>query len=401
MYKTQTVRLSLILGMLLLLSSVASADTPPIPGVPHRFYGTAKDTNGNSLPNNTIVQAVVDGENYTTTVVNGTYGYYTPFYVEDPNNDNVGKTIHFFVDGIDTGQTVVFNPGSIQLNLTVNEEIPPEHHGDGTTVPPSNNGNIEIEKKPPVAIINVFFYGFVNKTMIFNASESYDPDGNITSYSWNFGDGSMGSGVVVSHIYNDYGVYTVTLKVTDNNSLFGINETTIHIMFDSDNDSWGNDEEITYGTDPNNSTDYPPDMDNDHIPDSVDTDIDNDGLTNDVESRMGTNSTIPTYNILIHIGDTVDYLVDINNDHIPDIFYNTTSNIFTSLNVTADGMYLIDDDSDGVVEYIYNPNNGVLSSYQENTTANDNTLIFGLIVLLGLIICIGFIVLILRKKVKK
>ncbi|WP_161629824.1 PKD domain-containing protein [Desulfogranum japonicum] len=51
----------------------------------------------------------------------------------------------------------------------------------------------------------------------FNGSGSTDTDGSITSYTWNFGDGSTGSGATVSHIYTAEGLYTATLQVRDNN----------------------------------------------------------------------------------------------------------------------------------------------------------------------------------------
>jgi PKD repeat protein len=53
-------------------------------------------------------------------------------------------------------------------------------------------------------------------TASFNASLSNDPDGTISSYAWNFGDGTNGSGVTPSHTYAAAGDYTVTLTVTDN-----------------------------------------------------------------------------------------------------------------------------------------------------------------------------------------
>ena len=34
----------------------------------------------------------------------------------------------------------------------------------------------------------------------FNASGSYDPDGSIVSYDWDFGDGTTGSGVTTGHV---------------------------------------------------------------------------------------------------------------------------------------------------------------------------------------------------------
>ena len=49
----------------------------------------------------------------------------------------------------------------------------------------------------------------------FSAVESIDPDGNIVSYDWDFGDGTTGVGMDVSHAYGVLGVYTVRLRVTD------------------------------------------------------------------------------------------------------------------------------------------------------------------------------------------
>ena len=57
----------------------------------------------------------------------------------------------------------------------------------------------------------------INQAIKFDASSSYtlDPDAVITSYKWNFGDGAIGTGKVVSHSYSSAGDYTVTLTVTD------------------------------------------------------------------------------------------------------------------------------------------------------------------------------------------
>jgi PKD repeat protein len=65
----------------------------------------------------------------------------------------------------------------------------------------------------------------------FNASASTDPDGAITSYSWNFGDGTTGSGVSPSKTYAVAGTYTVTLMVTDNS---GLTDTVSHTVTVSD-----------------------------------------------------------------------------------------------------------------------------------------------------------------------
>ncbi len=57
-----------------------------------------------------------------------------------------------------------------------------------------------------------------------DAASSSDPDGTISSYAWNFGDSSTGSGETASHTYAAGGTYTVTLTVTDN--LGGTDSTT-------------------------------------------------------------------------------------------------------------------------------------------------------------------------------
>jgi PKD repeat protein len=65
----------------------------------------------------------------------------------------------------------------------------------------------------------------IGEVVSFNASPSTDPDGFITNYSWNFGDGSTGLGEFPSHLYTSPGNYTVTLKVTDSS---GLSSTASH-----------------------------------------------------------------------------------------------------------------------------------------------------------------------------
>jgi PKD repeat protein len=49
----------------------------------------------------------------------------------------------------------------------------------------------------------------------FDASGSYDPDGDVDSYRWAFGDGASGSGMVATHVYSTAGTYTARLTVED------------------------------------------------------------------------------------------------------------------------------------------------------------------------------------------
>ncbi|MDX1755693.1 MAG: S8 family serine peptidase [Marinobacter sp.] len=52
----------------------------------------------------------------------------------------------------------------------------------------------------------------------FDAGGSNDSDGTLTRYDWDFGDGTLASGVNASHTYATDGTYTVTLTVTDDDS---------------------------------------------------------------------------------------------------------------------------------------------------------------------------------------
>jgi len=53
-------------------------------------------------------------------------------------------------------------------------------------------------------------------TVNFVGSNSSDPDGIITGYLWDFGDGTTSTLGNVSHSYSVAGTYTATLRVTDN-----------------------------------------------------------------------------------------------------------------------------------------------------------------------------------------
>ena len=56
----------------------------------------------------------------------------------------------------------------------------------------------------------------VGEDVLFYGDSSYDPDGVITSYYWDFGDGNSSTKVNPSHVYESSGIYTVTLTVSDN-----------------------------------------------------------------------------------------------------------------------------------------------------------------------------------------
>lgn len=82
---------------------------------------------------------------------------------------------------------------------------------------------------PPVALI-VDDAGIVTSTFFeitFDGRGSIDADGTITTYAWDFGDGSNAQGEIVKHKYSKAGQFTVELTVTDN---FNATGTAIRIV---------------------------------------------------------------------------------------------------------------------------------------------------------------------------
>ncbi|MGW4898241.1 S8 family serine peptidase [Kitasatospora sp. NPDC004240] len=79
----------------------------------------------------------------------------------------------------------------------------------------------------PVAKVGGFCT--VNGNCSLDSEGSYDPDGKLASYSWNFGDGTTGSGQSVSHTfpYSASGTYRTTLTVTDDKGGTGSASATV------------------------------------------------------------------------------------------------------------------------------------------------------------------------------
>lgn len=81
---------------------------------------------------------------------------------------------------------------------------------------------LRITSTPPTASFSVSTESVRSGVPItFDATASEDPDGEITSYEWDFGDGTSSESAdpVVEHTYEEGGVYEVSLTVVNNNGL--------------------------------------------------------------------------------------------------------------------------------------------------------------------------------------
>ncbi len=67
----------------------------------------------------------------------------------------------------------------------------------------------------------------IGEEVLFDASASVDPDGEVVSWDWDFGDGNEGSGETVMHSYSDPDEYIVMLTVIDNRGATGTISKTL------------------------------------------------------------------------------------------------------------------------------------------------------------------------------
>jgi|GEM_PF-2678405 len=152
---------------------------------------------------------------YLTNADSGTYRNDAQILIRDQNGlpvQGASININNTINGI-TNPTGVF----VAYNLTKGT------HSGTATAPNGKTASFVInseglENHAPHASAGSDFIVNLGSEANFNASESYDPDGDLLSFVWNFGDGTTANGIKVSHTYTTYpenGEYIVTLTVTD------------------------------------------------------------------------------------------------------------------------------------------------------------------------------------------
>lgn len=95
--------------------------------------------------------------------------------------------------------------------------------------PPPANGNVD--NNPPTAVIqSSTTSGTAPLTVTFDASSSFDPDGDILKCTWLFGDGAVSDETTPTHTYSNSGSFTVTLIVEDEIGAEDTSSIAIEIM---------------------------------------------------------------------------------------------------------------------------------------------------------------------------
>ncbi|UCG69316.1 MAG: PKD domain-containing protein [Thermoplasmata archaeon] len=97
----------------------------------------------------------------------------------------------------------------------------------------------------PVPVIDISLPAYIHEEVFFKANDSYDLDGFITDYYWDFGDGANETGMSVSHIFDTFKgdgpeeMFKVTLTVTDNDGAKGARTKDFLVKFRTYEVSWG------------------------------------------------------------------------------------------------------------------------------------------------------------------
>jgi parallel beta-helix repeat protein len=91
------------------------------------------------------------------------------------------------------------------------------------------SGNMN-DTMSPFASISVKNQANVSETISFDGSESFDLDGTIMNYTWDFGDGVILEGELIDHAYASDGTYTVVLTVTDDEGNTGRSTETVTVI---------------------------------------------------------------------------------------------------------------------------------------------------------------------------
>ena len=143
------------------------------------------------------------------------------------------------VDGSIVNYTWIFGDGETGSGKVVDHAFDQNGSYNVTLVASDDDGAVSFKgvkvivgNSPPVAIIDAdLAHVRTWENVTLNASTSFDIDGNIATYMWDFGDGASVKGVNVTYNWSDDGTYTVTLVVTDTAGASG--SSTISIIVDN------------------------------------------------------------------------------------------------------------------------------------------------------------------------
>ncbi len=139
------------------------------------------------------------------------------------STDEDGSIISYaweFGDGKSSMGSIVTHiytsPGTYTVSLTVTDNHGATDTDTAVATITADPTPPVVTNKPPIADAGTDRTAKVGETIIFDASDSTDPDGTIVEYLWDFGDERSSTEKRAAHSYAIPGVFKVTLEVTDN-----------------------------------------------------------------------------------------------------------------------------------------------------------------------------------------
>ncbi len=166
------------------------------------FNGWIKDSDNINVYSKTCY----NGDNLFNFMIPSSNTYYFLIYPYNPSQVASYNLLNNSGDNNSNGSQIINNPKEVPIT------------------------NITKEKnKPPISNPGNSITAYVNEPIYFDGSNSYDPDGNIRSYIWDFGDGTTSYGMTVYHQYSNQGEYGAYLTVVDSGGLKNTKRITIRI----------------------------------------------------------------------------------------------------------------------------------------------------------------------------
>jgi len=201
----------------------------------YSYYIKARDKRNWVLSDSDTFEILPADDTQAPTIIVVNYG---PSFDETPNSHTFGVVV---TDNVKVANvTIEYWYGNIS-KMIVDMENAVENYYEKVLIPQGSpdkvycviyandtSGN-QRNTKNPYADADGPYMEYVASEITFNGTGSFDLDGNISTYTWNFGDGTMGTNASPTHIYSAKGTYTVSLTVTDNDGNTNTDTATVTV----------------------------------------------------------------------------------------------------------------------------------------------------------------------------
>jgi len=307
----------------------------------------------------------------------------------------------------------------VSTTVTVNEKDNGSS-GDGNGQTPSDN------ERPFIIFIVTQTTQIIQANISFDASQSYDPNGDSLTFLWDFDDNTISLLPKTDHYYSQPGEYQVNLTVSDDKG--NVNKTSILITILSTMNNPPSTPIIEGTSIGHMNTTYrflfqSSDLDDDTLRYTIDwgdSQKEQTGLINESTevSRTHQWKTAGKYTITVNATDnhtvssttthtiyinarkiaTIGYLFDDDGDGSYDTFYNEETGIQTIVNRLDTTSYAVDADDDGIWDYTYNMNSDVLTKSETNASGGQQNYIFIVVIIVIIILVLGGVIVFLRRQ---